>query len=74
MISRGLKKNGNARHFNVSKQGHVRRDCKQAFLETVFFLSIIQIELSLLDNAEGVAKADIGLMNVDQQGPVKEML
>lgn len=36
------------------------------------FISIIETERpSLLDYVEGVAKADIGLMNVDPQGTVK---
>ena len=44
----------------------------RVFLETMFFLRIIHSECpSLLDYAEGVAKAGIGLMNVDQQGTVK---
>ena len=49
----------------VTLKGIVDRE----LLETMFFLTIIHTERSsLLDYEEGVAKVDIGLKNVDQQG------
>ena len=49
----------------VTLKGIVDRE----FLETMFFLTIIHTEhSSLLDYEEGVAKADTGLKNEDQQG------
>ena len=58
----------------VVNKATLKGTANRVFLETLFFLSIIQIELFLLDNAEGVAKADTGVMNVDQQGTVKVTL
>jgi hypothetical protein len=48
----------------------------KAFLETMFFfLELIQKEgPSLLEYAEGMAKASIGLMNANQQGRGKATL
>ena len=44
-------------------------------LETMFFLSIIQMDCpSFLDYTEGVAKVDIELMNIEQQETVKVTL
>ena len=44
-----------------------KRIVSSAFLETMFFLSIIQAEhRSLLDYEEGLAKVGIKLINIDQ--------
>ena len=41
----------------------------KTFLEIMFFLGTIQKEgPSLLEHAEGVARAGIGLMNADKKG------
>ena len=57
--------------FYYGKQSHLKMGCKQGFLGKMnvsFFLEIIQIKGPLpLKYAEGMEKADIGLMNVDQQ-------
>ena len=48
----------------VTLKGIINR----AFLEAMFILSTIHTEYpSLLDYAEGVAKAGIGLMNTEQE-------
>jgi hypothetical protein len=55
----------------IWKQGHLKRDCQQSIPRNndFFFLEIMQREgPSLLEYVEGMAKADIGLMNTDQQG------
>ena len=70
VIFRGLKKNWNVKCYNCGKQGHFKRDCRQGIpRRKFFFLRIIHSECpSLLDYAEVVAKAGIGLMNVGKQG------
>ena len=58
----------------VANKVSLNRIVDRILLETMFFLriSIIHSECpSLLDYAEGVAKAGIGLMNVGQQGTDK---
>ena len=68
MSSRVLRQNLNIKCFNIGKQVILKWIVNIAFLETMFFLSIIQSEcLSFLDYAQGMAKFGIGLMNADKQ-------
>ena len=70
-----MKKNQNVKCFNCGKQGHLKEIVNMEFLETMFFLSIIQTEFpSLLYYTESVVKADIELVNVGQQRTVKVTL
>ena len=71
VMSRGLKRNRNARCFHCSKQSHLKRDCTQSILRNYILSNTIPTELpAFLDYAQGVAKAGPRLMNVDQQGTV----
>ena len=59
----------------VANQVTLNGTVNRVFLERMFFLNLIQTEhLSLWEYAESVAKADIGLMNVDQPGTFKVIL
>ena len=67
VISRVLKKNENVKCFNCSKQGHLKRDCKQGIPRNNVFSNHNPNRMpSLLDYIEGVAKAGIGLINAGQ--------
>ena len=59
----------------VTNMVTLKRIVIRVFLETMFVLSIIQIEsFSLLDYAEGMTKAGTGLMNTDQKDIFKVTL
>lgn len=73
VTSTNFKKKQSDRYFNCWKQCYLKEIVVNAFLETIFFsLQIIWAEdPSLLEYTEGITKADIGLMNEDQQGICK---
>ena len=75
LLSKNIKKNINFRCFNCGRQDHLKKSVKKLLLEIMFIIELIQTEgHSLLECAEDVAKADFGLMNVDQQGIDKKTL
>ena len=76
VISRGLRKKIKMSSVSiVANKVTLKGTVNRVFLETMFFLSIIQTEHpSLLDYAESVTMVDIGKINVDQQGTFKVIL
>jgi hypothetical protein len=75
VISKSLEKNQSVKGFNYDMQGHFKKYCSKTFLETVFYVEITQMEdPRLLEFAEEVGQASIGLMDTDHQGIYKGTL
>ena len=66
-ISKGMKRHQNAKCFNSSGIGHLRRDCRQGISGNNISSGNDKIEgLNLLDYVEDASKANIEPINVDQ--------